>query len=137
MKGIIKTTKAPLAIGPYSQAVKAGGFIFVSGQLPINPATGEVVKGGVGEQTRQVLRNIKGILEAGGVSLVDVVKATVYLKDLNKFGEMNQAYGEFFPDDFPARATVEVSNLPKGVDLEIDVIAVANRFEDSRGQGAK
>lgn len=125
MKEIIKTRKAPIAIGPYSQAVKAGGFIFVSGQIPIDPATGEVVKGGMGEQTRQVLRNIKGILEAAGVSLGDVVKTTVYLKDLDRFGEMNQAYGEFFSGDFPARATIEVSNLPKGVDVEIDVIAVS------------
>lgn len=124
MKEVIKTSKAPIAIGPYSQAVKAGGFIFVSGQIPIDPATGEVVKGGMGEQTRQVLRNIKGILEASGVNLVDVVKTTVYLKDLDKFGEMNQTYGEFFSGDFPARATIEVSNLPKGVDVEIDVIAI-------------
>lgn len=124
MKEIIKTSKAPIAIGPYSQAVKAGGFIFVSGQIPIDPTTGEVVKGGMGEQTRQVLRNIKGVLEASGVNLLDVVKTTVYLKDLDRFAEMNQAYGEFFPDYFPARATIEVSNLPKGVDIEIDVIAI-------------
>ncbi|MBI5286073.1 MAG: RidA family protein [Deltaproteobacteria bacterium] len=124
MKEVIKTNRAPLAIGPYSQGIKAGGFIFVSGQIPIDPATGEVAKGGVEEQTRQVMRNVKGILEAVGASLRDVVKTTVYLKDLTRFTDMNQAYAEFFPEEFPARSTVEVSNLPKGVDVEIDVIAI-------------
>ncbi len=124
MKVVIATDNAPKAIGPYSQAVRANGFVFVSGQIPIDPTTNEVVKGDIAEQTRQVLNNIKAILEASGATLHDVVKTTVYLKDLNKFGNMNQVYGEFFTTPFPARATVEVSNLPKGVDVEIDAVAV-------------
>jgi len=99
-------------------------FIFVSGQIPIDPHTDEVTKGDIVEQTRQVLKNIGSILVAAGSSLKDVVKTTVYMKDLSKFGEMNQIYGEFFTVPFPARATVEVSNLPKGVDVEIDAVAV-------------
>lgn len=125
MKEIINTDRAPKAIGPYSQAVKANGFIFVSGQIPIDPDTNDIVRGDIAEQTRRILKNIKNILEAAGASLEDVVKTTVYLKDIKKFGDMNQIYGEFFTTLFPARATVEVSNLPKGVDIEIDAIAVA------------
>ena len=124
MKEIINTDRAPKAIGPYSQAVKTNGFIFVSGQIPIDPDTNNLVKGDIAEQTRRVLKNIKNILEAAGAGLEDVVKTTVYLKDIKKFGDMNQAYGGFFTTLFPARATVEVSNLPKGVDIEIDAIAV-------------
>ncbi|MBI3399203.1 MAG: RidA family protein [Deltaproteobacteria bacterium] len=123
-KDVINTDKAPKVIGPYSQAVKANGFIFVSGQIPIDPNTNDVIKGDIAEQTRQVLKQISNILEAAGSSLKDVAKTTVYLKDLNKFGEMNHVYGEFFTAPFPARATVEVSNLPKGVDIEIDAVAV-------------
>ena len=123
-KEAITTDNAPKAIGPYSQAVKVNDFIFVSGQIPIDPHTDEVTKGDIVEQTRQVLKNIGSILVAAGSSLKDVVKTTVYMKDLSKFGEMNQIYGEFFTVPFPARATVEVSNLPKGVDVEIDAVAV-------------
>lgn len=123
-KEAITTDNAPKAIGPYSQAVKVNGFIFVSGQIPIDPHTDEVTKGDIVDQTRQVLKNISSILVAAGSSLKDVVKTTVYMKDLSKFGEMNQIYGEFFTVPFPARATVEVSNLPKGVDVEIDAVAV-------------
>ncbi|MBI3752726.1 MAG: RidA family protein [Deltaproteobacteria bacterium] len=123
-KEIIITDRAPGAIGPYSQAIKANGFIFVSGQIPIDPDTNDLVKGDIAEQTSRVLKNIKNILEAAGSSLESVIKTTVYLKDLQKFGDMNQVYSEFFTASFPARATVEVSNLPKGADIEIDAIAV-------------
>ncbi|HKZ46618.1 MAG TPA: RidA family protein [Thermodesulfobacteriota bacterium] len=124
MKDIVNTDRAPKVIGPYSQAVKANGFIFVSGQIPIDPDTNDLVKGDIAEQTIQVIKNIKNILEAGGSGLEDVVKTTVYLRDLKKFGDMNRAYGEFFTTLFPARATVEVSNLPKGADVEIDAVAI-------------
>lgn len=125
MKEIINTDRAPKTIGPYSQAIKANGFVFVSGQIPIDPDTNDIIKGDVAEQTRRVLKNIKNILEAAGLSLEDVVKTTVYLKDIRRFGDMNQIYGEFFTTLFPARATVEVSGLPKGVDIEMDVIALS------------
>lgn len=124
MKDIVNTDKAPKTIGPYSQAVKANGFIFVSGQIPIDPDTNDIVKGDIAEQTRRVLKNVKNILESAGAGLEDVVKTTVYLRDIKKFGDMNQVYGDFFTTLFPARATVEVSNLPKGVDIEIDAVAV-------------
>lgn len=124
MKEIINTDMAPKAIGPYSQAVKTNGFVFISGQIPIDPVTNNVIKGDMTEQTLQVLKNISNILKHAGLSFKNVVKTTVYLKDLDKFGEMNQIYGEFFTAPFPARATVEVKNLPKGVDVEIDAIAV-------------
>jgi 2-iminobutanoate/2-iminopropanoate deaminase len=120
----IKTGRAPKAIGPYSQGVIAGRQLFLSGQIPIDPSTGEVIAGSVGEETRQVLKNLQGVLEEAGASLSDVVKTTVYMKDLSAFGEMNAVYGEFFAAPYPARATVEVSALPKGVGVEIDAIAV-------------
>lgn len=119
----IKTNNAPRAIGPYSQAVKAGGFIFLSGQIPIDPASGEIVAGDIKAQTRQVLKNLQAILVEAGSSLKDVVKTTVFLKDLSGFADMNGVYGEFFSAPYPARATVEVSALPKGVLVEIDAIA--------------
>lgn len=124
MKDIVNTDNAPKAIGPYSQAVKANGFIFVSGQIPIDPDTNAIVKGDIAEQTMRVIKNIKNILEAGGSGLEYVVKTTVYMRDLKKFDDMNRVYGGFFTTLFPARATVEVSNLPKGVDIEIDAIAI-------------
>lgn len=120
----IKTAGAPKAIGPYSQGVMTGKQLFLSGQIPIDPATGEVIKGGVGAETRQVLKNLQGVLEEAGASMNDVVKTTVYMKDLSAFGEMNAVYGEFFAAPYPARATVEVSALPKGAGVEIDAIAV-------------
>ncbi|AEC52777.1 translation initiation inhibitor, putative [Pyrococcus sp. NA2] len=120
---IIYTEKAPKPIGPYSQAIKVGNFIFVAGQIPIDPKTGEIVKGGIKEQTRQVLENIKAILEAAGASLNDVVKVTVYLKNMDDFGEMNEVYSEYFGESRPARVAVEVSRLPKDVLIEIEVIA--------------
>lgn len=123
-KETVKTTKAPQAIGPYSQAVKAGNFVFCSGQIPLDPATMTVVEGGVGVQTRRVLENLAAVLDAAGSSLEKVVKTTVFLKDMNNFAEMNGVYGEFFKDNPPARATVEVARLPKDVLVEIEVIAL-------------
>jgi len=120
----ICTDRAPGAVGPYSQAVRSGSTVFVSGQIPIDPATGERAGETVGEQTRRVLQNLGAVMEAAGGSLADVVKTTVYLKDLSRFAEMNAAYAEFFSEPFPARATLGVSDLPLGVDVEIDAIAV-------------
>ncbi len=124
-KEIINTDKAPKAIGPYSQAIKAGGFIFVSGQIPLEPETGIVVTGDIDVQTERVLKNIAGVLDASGSSLEGVVKTTVYLKDMADFPKFNECYAGFFPMNPPARATVEVSRLPKDVRIEIDAVAVA------------
>jgi len=119
------TTKAgPAAIGPYSQAIVCGEMVFVSGQIPLDPATGAFVQGGIEAQTRQVMRNIGAILEAAGSSLDQVVKTTVYLADLNDFDEMNRTYGTFFTGDPPARATVQVAKLPRGASVEIDAISI-------------
>lgn len=125
MKQEVKTEKAPKAIGPYSQAIIAGGFVFASGQIPLVPATGELNTGTTADQTRQVLQNLSAILEAAGSSLTNVVKATVFLKDMNDFAQMNAVYGEFFKAPFPARAAVEVARLPKDVKIEIEAIALA------------
>ena len=124
-KIIIKTNKAPEAIGPYSQGVKVekGGLIFVSGQIPINPESGELISGPIGEETRQILKNLKAILEEAGSELDKMVKTTVFLKNIDDFTEMNQVYSEFFQKDPPARSTVEVSRLPKGVRIEVEAIA--------------
>ncbi|MDR4508533.1 MAG: RidA family protein [Candidatus Brocadiaceae bacterium] len=122
-KEVISTDNAPAAIGPYSQAIKAGGFLFISGQIPIIPATGDIVRGGVRHQTRQVLENLKNILEAAGSSMEKVVKTTVFLKDLNDYTAMNDVYKEFFQHEPPARAAVEVARLPKDVGVEIEAIA--------------
>ena len=124
MKQIISTNKAPAAIGPYSQAVKAGNLLFVSGQIPIDPATGEVVEATIQAQTTQSLTNVKNILEAAGASLDNVVKTTVFLKDMNDFVEMNRVYSTFFQTDCPARAAVQVAKLPKDVMVEVEAIAV-------------
>ncbi|MBI4565473.1 MAG: RidA family protein [Planctomycetes bacterium] len=123
MKRVISTDRGPKAIGPYSQAVEAGGFLFISGQIPIDPATGSVVGASITDQTDRVLKNIEGILAAEGLSTDHVVKTTVYLVDLTEFGIMNEVYGHYFPNDPPARATVQVAGLPKGVRVEIDAIA--------------
>ena len=120
---IIKTEKAPQAIGPYSQAVEANGFVFVSGQIPIDPATGELNTGSIEDQARQVLRNVAAVLEAAGSSMDNVVKAGVFLADMNDFARMNAVYGEFFKPPFPARAAVQAARLPKDVRIEIEVIA--------------
>ncbi len=125
MKEITLTDKAPAAIGPYSQAIMTGNLIFVSGQIPFTPE-GKMVEGGVEPETVQVLENLKAVLEEAGVSLAQVVKTTVYLKDMADFAAVNEIYGKYFTDQPPARATVEVSALPKGVKVEIEAIAVRN-----------
>ncbi len=125
MKTIVQTDKAPAAIGPYSQAVKAGGFVFLSGQVALNPASGQVVEGDVRAQTERVLQNLQAVLAAAGSSLAEVVKTTVFLADMNDFAAMNEVYGRFFPSDPPARATVQAARLPKDVQVEIDLIALA------------
>ena len=122
----IATGYAPAAIGPYSQAVQAGNMLFVSGQIPIDPATGGIVEGGVAEQAAQVLNNIEAILVAAGTEMAKVVKTTVYLKDLADFAAMNEVYGRRFSKPYPARATVEVARLPKDVLVEIDAVALMN-----------
>lgn len=123
MKKIVATKEAPQAIGPYSQAIKAGGFVFVSGQIPLVPATGEMVQGGIEVQTEQVLKNLAAILKAEGSSLDAVVKTTVYITNIADFAKVNEVYAKFFVKDCPARVCVEVSNLPKSALIEIDVIA--------------
>jgi len=120
----IKTERAPLPIGPYSQGIIANGLIFASGQIGLDPHTGEITSPEVGAQTRQVLENIKAVLQEGGSDLDRVVKSTVYLTDLADFSSFNQVYATYFPHDPPARATVEVSQLPKGAKVEIEVIAL-------------
>jgi 2-iminobutanoate/2-iminopropanoate deaminase len=122
-KKIVKTTDAPKAIGPYSQAVEVGGFVFVSGQIPIDPKTGNVVQEDIKTQTKLVMDNAKAILLAAGCSISRVVKTTIYLKNMEDFADLNEVYGGYFPIDPPARATVEVSGLPKDVAVEMDFIA--------------
>ena len=126
MKQIVQTEHAPKAIGPYSQAVVAGGFVFASGQIPIDPQTGEFVAGGTAEQTEQVLRNLAAVLAAAGSSFAQVVKTTVYLADMNDFAAMNEVYGRYFATEPPARATVQAARLPRDARVEIDVIAMMN-----------
>ena len=125
MKDRVQSEGAPKAIGPYSQAIKANGLVFASGQIPLDPASGQIVEGDIAQQTERVLNNLKAVLEAAGTSLDRVVKTTVFLADLGDFGAMNEAYGRFFGDPPPARSTVEVSRLPRGARIEIDVIAIA------------
>ncbi|MEP6944435.1 MAG: RidA family protein [Acidobacteriota bacterium] len=125
MKEIISTEKAPGAIGPYSQAIKTGGLVFCSGQIPIDPATGNFVSENVAEQTEQVLKNLEAVLKAAGTSLDGVVKTTVFLADMNDFAEMNEIYGKFFSDNKPARATVQAARLPRDARVEIECIATA------------
>jgi 2-iminobutanoate/2-iminopropanoate deaminase len=120
---IVESSNAPEAIGPYSQAVKADGWVFCSGQIAIDPETGQIVEG-IPAQTEQCLKNLSAVLEAAGATLADAVKATVYLKDMNDFAEMNKVYGMFFPMNPPARACVEVARLPKDVMVEIDIVAL-------------
>lgn len=124
MKEVVSTEKAPGAIGPYSQAVKAGGMVFCSGQIPIDPATGEFVEGGVAEQTDQVFKNLIAVLEAGGSSLDGVVKTTVFLADMNDFAAMNEVYAKYFDSNKPARATVQAARLPRDAKVEIECIAL-------------
>lgn len=123
MKKVISTTNAPGAIGPYSQAIDTGTFVFASGQIPINPATGEI-PAGIEQQTAQAIANVKGILAEAGLSIDNVVKTTVFLADMSEFGEMNKIYAQHFTEPFPARSAVAVKDLPKAVRVEIEVIAV-------------
>lgn len=125
MKDVISTEKGPKAIGPYSQAIRANGFIFVSGQVAFDPATGQLVEGDVGKQTARVLDNLKAIMEAAGSSLEKAIRATVFLKDMNDFTAMNEVYARYFSHQPPARSTVEVARLPRDVRVEIDLIALA------------
>ena len=125
MREAIATDRGPKAIGPYSQAVKANGFIFISGQIPLDPRTQELVEGDVARQTGRVMENLKGIVEAAGSSLDRVVKTTVFLKDLADFPAMNEVYSRYFPANPPARATVQVARLPRDVGVEIELIALA------------
>jgi 2-iminobutanoate/2-iminopropanoate deaminase len=126
MRQVIATDRGPKAIGPYSQAIKATGLVFLSGQIPLDPATQQLIEGEVGAQTERVLQNIIGILDAAGTSLSRVVKTTVFLKSMNDFAAMNEVYGRHFAAEPPARSTVEVARLPKDVLVEIDVIALAD-----------
>ena len=119
----INTKKAPSAIGPYSQAIQVGNLIYTSGQIPIDPATGAFVEGGIKEQTRQSLTNIKAILEEAGVTMSHVVKTTVFMADMGDFADMNTVYAEFFTEPYPARSAVAVKSLPKGARVEIEVVA--------------
>src|SRR5579862_8169098 len=125
MREIVTTDRGPKAIGPYSQAVKANGFVFVSGQVALDPKTQHLIEGGIVQQTERVMENLKGIVEASGSSLDKVVKTTVFLLDMNEFAAMNEIYARYFPVNPPARATVQVSRLPKDVRVEIEVVALA------------
>jgi 2-iminobutanoate/2-iminopropanoate deaminase len=123
MKQVISTTKAPAAIGPYSQAIQVGNLVYTSGQLPIDPATGNFPEGGIQEQTRQSLLNVQAILTEAGLTMANVVKTTVFMADMNDFAAMNAVYSEFFAKPYPARSAVAVKTLPKGALVEIEVVA--------------
>ncbi|AMQ00821.1 DfrA [Pedobacter cryoconitis] len=123
MKTIINTSNAPAPIGPYSQAVLANGFLYVSGQIPINPATGELTQSSIKDETEQVMRNLNAVLLEAGFEFTHILKSTIFLSDMDLFAEVNEVYGSYFESDFPARETVAVKGLPKGVNVEISVIA--------------
>jgi len=123
-KRVIQTDKAPKAIGPYSQAIQAGNFLFLSGQIPLDPKTGELVKGDIRQQTKQVLENIKGVMESQKLGMENVVKVTIFLKDIGNFNQVNEVYATYFPSSPPARTTVEVAKLPRDTDIEIEAIAL-------------
>ncbi len=123
-KKVIQTDKAPKAIGPYSQAMQAGTLLFLSGQIPLDPKTGELVKGDIGQQTRQVLENLKGVLESEKLGMKDVVKVTIFLKDIGNFNRVNEVYATYFPSSPPARSTVEVARLPRDAAIEIEAVAL-------------
>jgi len=124
MMTIINTNNAPAPIGPYSQATVAGNFVFVSGQIPLNPVTGELITTGITDEAVMVMENIKAILTEAGIGFENIVKTSIFLTDLGNFGQVNEVYGKYFSANFPARETVQVSALPKGVNVEISVIAV-------------
>lgn len=123
-KKIIRTENAPAAIGPYSQAVRVGNLLFTSGQIPFVPSTGELVSKDIKEQTKQCLENIRGILAEAGTGFENCIKCTIFIKDMNQFGQINEVYGSYFPENPPARSCVEVARLPKDVDIEIEAIAL-------------
>ena len=123
-KKVVQTKKAPKAIGPYSQAIQAGNFLFLSGQIPIDPKTGESVKGDIQQQTQQVLENIKGVLESQKLGMENVVKVTIFLKDIGNFNQVNEVYSTYFASSPPARSTVGVAKLPRDADIEIEAIAL-------------
>jgi 2-iminobutanoate/2-iminopropanoate deaminase len=133
MKKIISTSEAPAAIGPYSQAVRSGNFLFCSGQIPLDPKSGQIVSGDIATQTRRVLDNIGAVLEAEGLTFENIVKTTIFLTDLGDFQTVNEIYGSYFKQHPPARSTVQVSALPKGAKIEIEVIAIANNGESGGG----
>lgn len=124
MKKVVNTTHAPAPIGPYSQAIEAGNFIFVSGQIPADPAAGEIVSSDIKAETHQVMKNISSILSEAGINFGNVVKTTIFLTDMQSFAQVNEVYGTYFTDQFPARETVQVAALPKNVNVEISVIAI-------------
>jgi reactive intermediate/imine deaminase len=126
-RDIIRTSSAPQAIGPYSQAVRSGNALYLSGQIPLDPATGEIVRGDIATQARRVFDNIKAVLEAGGASFADVVRVGIYLADLADFGAVNEVMKQYFAEPYPARSTIGVSALPRGAAIEIDAIAVLDR----------
>jgi 2-iminobutanoate/2-iminopropanoate deaminase len=126
VKQIVQTDRAPQAIGPYSQAIKARGFVYASGQIPIDPATGQFVDGGITEQTEQVMKNVAAVLEAAGSRLDRIVKTTVFLADMEEFAAMNEVYAKFFTKDPPARATVQAAGLPRNARVEIEVVALVD-----------
>lgn len=123
-KKVIHSDRAPRAIGPYSQAIRAGNFLFLSGQIPLAPRTGELLKGDIRQQTRQVLENLKGVLESEKLGMEDVVKVTIFLKDIGNFNQVNEVYATYFPSSPPARSTVEVAKLPRDAEIEIEAIAL-------------
>ncbi len=131
MKKMISTSEAPAAIGPYSQAVRSGNFLFCSGQIPLDPTSGQIVSGDIATQTRRVLDNIGAVLKAEGLTFESIVKTTIFLTDLADFQTVNETYGSYFKQQFPARSTVQVSALPKGAKVEIEVIAVADDGKSS------
>jgi 2-iminobutanoate/2-iminopropanoate deaminase len=126
MQKIIKTDNAPAPIGPYNQAVKANGFLFVSGQIPADPKTGEIVKGSIEDETQMVMKNLQAILTEAGIGFSHVVKASIFISNMDDFAKINAVYGSYFTDNFPARETVQVARLPKDVNVEISVIAICD-----------
>ena len=136
MKKIISTSDAPAALGPYSQAVRAGSTIYCAGQVPLDPKTGQIVSGGIDAQTRRVLENITAVLKAEGLTFANIVKTTIFLTDLADFQTVNEIYGSYFQQQPPARSTVQVSALPKGAKVEIEVIAVADDNDRAGGKTA-
>jgi 2-iminobutanoate/2-iminopropanoate deaminase len=122
-KQVIKTDKAPVPIAPYSQAIKSNGFLFLAGQIGLEPSSRKLIEGGFEAETEQIMQNIKAVLEAAGATMADIVNTTIYLKDINNFSKVNEIYGKYFTKDFPARTTVGVANLPGGANIEIAVVA--------------